>query len=51
MSYIKTGCPTREELTETIFETYISITRSIQKLENIYRRESNSRRKKYREKQ
>jgi len=46
VSYNAQGRPTREETMETIFETYIHLTRAMQKIENIYKREFNYRRKK-----
>lgn len=39
ISYEKRGRPTREELIEVIFESYIKITNAMKQLDNIYRRE------------
>ena len=43
----KQGRPTREEIIETVFESYINLTRAIKSLEQIYKREYNYRSKKY----
>ena len=47
ISYGAQGRPTREEAMEVIIESYISITKAIKKLENIYKREETFLRKKY----
>lgn len=46
VSYERQGRPTREEAIETIMESYINLTRSIKRLENIYKREFIYRKKK-----
>ena len=47
ISYDAQGRPTREEVIEAIFESHIKITQAIKKLENIYKRELNYRKKKF----
>ncbi len=47
MSYNAQGRPTREEIVESVFESYINLNRAIKKLENIYKRELNYRKKKF----
>ena len=46
ISYNAQGRPTREETMEVVFETYIRLTRAMKKIENIYKREYNWRKKK-----
>ncbi len=47
ISYDAQGRPTREEAMTAIIESYINITKSIKQLENIFKREQNYRRKKF----
>ena len=47
ISYKAQGRPTREEIIEAVFESYLNMTRAIKKLEKIYKRELNYRKRKY----
>ena len=47
ISYETQGRPTREEAMTAIFESYMNITKSIKRLENIFKREQNYQRKKF----
>ena len=47
ISFDAQGRPTREEAMKVIIESYINITKSIKQLENIFKREQNYQRKKF----
>ena len=44
-SYERKGRPTREETIEVVFDTYLKMTQTMKKLENIFRREHEYRKK------
>ena len=48
--YVRVGAtsrPTREETMETLYDSYLHIKKILKKMEDIYNRETNYRRKKY----